>query len=558
MSVVASKVALIIEPITERAKAALDRIEAKIFSIGKGTREAGYQTDLFGNKIEEASQKARKFAMNMEFVKRVLAGITVAYFYFQLIRGLEEAVRRSIDFEKTMVRLAALSAETGEQIGVLTERYMTLAEIASMRLNVGLNEAGQALEALVRAGMSADEAMRALVPTIQLAAIEGEDFRTAAASVVQVLAQFGLSGSEARRVVDVLVAASREGIGTATDFANGLAKVGAQASVVGLSLEDTTALLVVLERRFGSAEMAGTHLSRLLNELTEAAKKFGVETSDREPLEVIMEIIEKVRSLRGHYAELEKITEGLNIRTRRTLAMFARMRPEEFEEIRAAIERMGQAQETYNAMMETTAGKISKLQSTWDRFIQSVVRTISGPVTTAFEAWADIFTVASWRYEALFGDKAKAAMMAFARAGQDLGRQVGDGIVAWTNALDEGIDLFKQAGYTMEDVAKVAIDLGLIMDENIEIWSEKLGIPVEKLKQMREELERAKKLIEEMKSPFQRVAESVKDYESAVRDSEKYLNKAVQAMIEGNEELADVYLRMAAQRREDADFQFSF
>lgn len=557
MSVVASKVALIIEPITERAKAALERIEAKIQSIGKKTQEGGYQVDLFGNKIEETAERGskavRKFAMNLEFVKRVLAGITVAYFYFQIIRGLEEAVRRSIDFEKSMVRLAALSAESADQIGTLAEKYMMLAEIASVRLNVGLNEAGQALDALVRAGLSSDEAMKALIPTIQLAAIEGENFRTAAASVVQVLAQFGLSGSQAGRVVDVLVAASREGIGTATDFANGLAKVGAQASIVGLSLEDTTALLVALERRFGSAEMAGTHLSRLLNELTEAAEKFGVETSNREPLEVLMAIIDKVRSLRGQYVELERITTGLNIRTRRTLAMFARMRPEEFEEIRAAIERMGQAQETYNAMMDTTAGKVDKLGSAWDRLIQSVVRTVSGPLTAAFQAWADILTVGGWRFEAIFGDKAKAAMMAFARAAQDVGKQTEDGIIAWSSALDEGIDLFKQAGYSMEDIAKIAIDLGLIMDDNLSLWSEKLGISIEKLKQMREEVEKAKKIIEEMKTPYQRVAEAVSDYEKAMRDAENYTKKAVQAMIDGNDELAESYLRMAARRREDAD-----
>lgn len=557
MSVVASKVALIIEPITERAKAALERIEAKIYSIGKKTQETGYQVDLFGNRVEEASNRAsrsvHRFGMNLEFIKRVVAGIAVAYIFFQITRSIENAVRRSIDFEKSMTRLAALSAESTDQIGALAEKYMMLAEIASVRLNVGLNEAGAALDALVRAGLSSDEAMKALIPTIQLAAIEGENFRTAAASVVQVLAQFGLSGSQAGRVVDVLVAASREGIGTATDFANGLAKVGAQASIVGLSLEDTTALLVALERRFGSAEMAGTHLSRLLNELSEAAKKFGVETSNREPLEVIMEIIDKVRSLRGQYVELERITTGLNIRTRRTLAMFARMRPEEFEEIRAAIERMGQAQETYNAMMDTTAGKVSKLESTWDRLVQSVVRTVSGPLTVAFQAWADILTVGGWRFEAIFGDKSKAAMMAFARAGQDLGKQMEDGIIAWSSALDEGIDLFKQAGYSMEDIAKIAIDLGLIMDENLGLWSEALGISIEKLKQMREEVEKAKKVIEEMKTPFQRVTEAVSEYEKAVRDSEKYLSKAVQAMIDGNEELAESYFRMAAQRREDAD-----
>ncbi|RLI45698.1 hypothetical protein DRO64_02100, partial [Candidatus Bathyarchaeota archaeon] len=60
------------------------------------------------------------------------------------------------------------------------------------------------------------------------------------------------------------------------DFAQGLANCGATARNLGLSLEDTTTWLVVLERRFGSAQEAGTHLNRFFLDLYEIAEKLGI------------------------------------------------------------------------------------------------------------------------------------------------------------------------------------------------------------------------------------------------------------------------------------------
>ena len=312
--------------------------------------------------LNDLNKTAGKASTILGDLGRIAAGVVAGFIGFNILRDvkrwIEEGVERFAKFEAASIRLASLARETGQSVEGLAAGFRVVASAAARELAVSGQDAITALEGLVKAGLSGRDAALALKDAIMLARIEGVDFATASANLVQVMAQFGVAGGEARRVVDALINASRLGIGTANDFAQGLANCGATARAMGLSLEEAAAWLVVLERRFGSAQEAGTHLNRFLLELYEIAGKLGVPIYDlngnlRSTNEIMLEVINTVKNSGMSFADLQKRLEGVDMRALKALMTFTQM-SESIEELTAEISRSGAAWNTYVKFLETT------------------------------------------------------------------------------------------------------------------------------------------------------------------------------------------------------------
>lgn len=347
-----------------------DRLSDGLRRIRKGVDELAEGTEAGGRRMEGTFVRVRDVALG------VLGGL----FGFELLRVVRDFVegsaREFMELERDLVRLAVVSRQSGQDVHRLAGAFYAVAGAAAREFAVSAREAAGALEALVKAGLSAEDAIGALGSVIMLARTEGVDFATAGNSVVQVLAQFGLRGDEARRAVDALVNASSAGIGTAIDFAQGLANAGATARALGLSLEDATAWLVILERRLGSAHEAGTHLNRFLLDLYEIAEKLGVPIRDasgalRDANDVILDVIAAAKGLSGDFAALQDKLRGVDMRALRALFTFTQM-TENFGELRDQIARSGTAFEAFSSVMETTAGKAERMRSEVDAMMRRI------------------------------------------------------------------------------------------------------------------------------------------------------------------------------------------
>jgi TP901 family phage tail tape measure protein len=278
-------------------------------NLSKALAYARSQLQSFGEAgVREAGRLESSFESLSTAVGRLfkLAVIEAGDYLRSFLSSSTDAFAR---FEASAVRLASLTADAGQSVQGLAQAFRAAASAAAREMAVSGYEAMAALEALVKAGLSGSEAVEALRSSIMLARLEGVEFGSATAGLVQVMAQFGVEGRRAAEVADILVNASRLGIGTAHDFAAGLANVGSVARMMGLSLQETTAYLVALERRLGSAEEAGTQLARLLSSLYEIALKLGVPVRDagdrlRGVGEIMADVLARTRELGGDFEML--------------------------------------------------------------------------------------------------------------------------------------------------------------------------------------------------------------------------------------------------------------
>ncbi|MCS7133575.1 MAG: phage tail tape measure protein [Candidatus Caldarchaeum sp.] len=418
--------------------------------------------------VREAGRLESSFEILGSALKRAF-GIALFEAGNYLQDFISGSVRAFAEFEASAVRLASLSESAGASVSALASAFRVAASAAAREMAVSGAEAMRALESLVKAGLSGAEAVNALRASLMMAKIEGEDYGRAASNLVQVMAQFGVEGSRAAYVVDVLVNASRLGIGSARDFAQGLANVGSVARAMGLSLEETTAWLVVLERRLGSAEEAGTQLARLLSSLYEIAGKLGVPIRDsseslRSVKEIMYDVIVRTRQLGGDFEVLQNALSGVDVRAVRALFTLGQM-SESFEELVSQVGKGQTALKAFEESLSTVEGRAAQLRAETDRLQRMVGESLSaiyhmvGPyVLKAFDA-----VVTSWRgiVAMLVGSKFDEKLATIETQLRVFGRISEEEASAFIRAWVEMGEL------TVEEALKIA-EAVAIYDENIQ------------------------------------------------------------------------------------------
>jgi TP901 family phage tail tape measure protein len=440
--------------------------------------------DIAG-KMDDVTKTSSKFAGALADVGKIAGGVVAGLIGFNILgevkRFAEDATRAFMEFEQASVKLAALAREAGQEVNLLAGAFRMVASAAAREFAVSGKEAISALESLVKSGLSGRDAVQALAQVIMLAKTEGADFATAANAVVQVMAQFGLTGAEAARAVDALTNASRLGIGSAVDFANGLANVGATARAMGMSLEDATSWLIVLERRFGNAQEAGTHLNRFLLELYEIAGKLGVPIRDvegnlRAVNDIILDVIATVKQSGLSFADLQDKLKGVDMRAMKTLFTIAQM-TENFDELRDAVRRSGSAMEAFAATMETTAGRFQRMQSEVDRLQRNIgekfgqMATMLGSVflpavNAAVTAWTGIISWATGNVAGQIQSQIEAWLM----LGKVTKEQAADIIAANVEmgriSVQEGLKIAEMLGLMSDKLIEMA---GLAQQAGVEV-----------------------------------------------------------------------------------------
>jgi TP901 family phage tail tape measure protein len=440
--------------------------------------------DIAG-KMDDVTKTSSKFAGVLADVGKIAGGVVAGLVGFNILgevrRFAEDATRAFMAFEQASVKLAALAREAGQDVNLLAGAFRMVASAAAREFAVSGQEAISALESLVKSGLSGRDAVQALGQVIMLAKTEGADFATVANAVVQVMAQFGLKGAEAARAVDALTNASRLGIGSAVDFANGLANVGATARAMGMSLEDATSWLIVLERRFGSAQEAGTHLNRFLLELYEIAGRLGVPIRDvegnlRAVNDIILDVIATVKQSGLSFADLQDKLKGVDMRALKTLFTIAQM-TENFDELRDAVRRGGSAMEAFAAVMETTAGRFQRMQSEVDRLQRNIgekfgqMATMLGSVflpavNAAVTAWTGIISWATGNVAGQIQSQIEAWLM----LGKVTKEQAADIIAANVEmgriSVQEGLKIAEMLGLMSDKLIEMA---GLAQQAGVEV-----------------------------------------------------------------------------------------
>src|SRR5664279_79052 len=188
-----------------------------------------------------------------------------------LVMGVKQIIQTYNDFEERLDNLSALTGLASKDLEWLGK---TAKKMSTDTLEGGIRvtqSAQQIVDAFTKVGSARPELLKnkeALVNVTKEAIILANaakiELQPAISGLTMVMNQYNVSADQARRIINVLGAGSKEGAGEIPYLTIGFEKAGTTASMAGLSIETLTATLETLAPRFSQPEIAGRGLRGML------------------------------------------------------------------------------------------------------------------------------------------------------------------------------------------------------------------------------------------------------------------------------------------------------
>lgn len=263
------------------------KLDSSEFTSSLNKQESAFKK--FGNSIANTARKTAK-----------LAGIAFASMTAGFVMFTKSSIREGMEFDETMSKVAATMGKTRAEVEDLADFARKMGATTAF----SATEAAEALNYMALAGYDAQTSMAMLPVVLNLAAAGEIDLANASDMVTDASSALGLTVEETVALVDQMALASSKSNTSVAQLGEGILTVGGTAKMMaGGTVELTAALGILADNGIKGAE-GGTALRNVLLSLTapsaKAAKELkalGVDIFDAE----------------GNMRELPDILDDMNV-----------------------------------------------------------------------------------------------------------------------------------------------------------------------------------------------------------------------------------------------------
>jgi len=196
-----------------------------------------------------------------------------------------QAVRTYASFDQAMSSVSSTGDDARASIDKLRDKAIEL----GADTQYSATEAAQGITEMLKAGVKAQDVLGGgLSGALSLAASDQMSVADAAELTSVALQQFGLEGTQATHVADLLAAGAGKAMGNASDLGLALKYVGPVAHGMNISIEETIGALAAFASQGILADQAGSSLRGVLASLTSPSKaaqaemkRLGIELYDQ-------------------------------------------------------------------------------------------------------------------------------------------------------------------------------------------------------------------------------------------------------------------------------------
>ena len=278
-------------------------------------------------------------------------------------RGLGMAVAGSVQtfmgFESSMNNVAALTGAVGKEFDALEKKARELG--ASTRYSA--SEVADAMGFLGMAGFETNEILSSTQTMLDLAAAGQLELAEAADIASNVMGQFGVSAENADRVTNVLAATAASANTNVSQLAEAMNYLGPTANSLGITLEETAAIIGVLGDSGIQGSAAGRALGTSLVRLADDSNA-KVQTAIKE---LGLEVFDLNGEFVGMAKFLEQLETGLDSYNdeQKAATLTTLLGADAFQEINILLERGSEAYAEYTDSITGTnrAQEIAEIQS---------------------------------------------------------------------------------------------------------------------------------------------------------------------------------------------------
>lgn len=329
--------------------------------VGKNIKQTSKDVDDYGKKTEKATKSQKGFFGNMGKNLRTIVSFYGAYQVLNLaISAFTEltvgSARRAIALEKSLADLRAVAGLTAEEVSRMKDVVFDVAGVTSLTAT----EVVSLQKELAKLGSSVDEIENLTRPIALLSQALGEDAGGVAATLKKTLNQFQVTAEEADKFANILTGAVNETALSMNDLGTALGYVGPLGAQLGVSFEETAALLGILADNGFKASKAGTGLRSFFIAAAKDGRPFNefLEDVGNRSLDAT-EAVE----IFGKIAASQALVLGKNVN--------------KFKELS---EELGESNRLFRAnaaQMASTQGQLDLLSSAYDKFSTNLGESIT-------------------------------------------------------------------------------------------------------------------------------------------------------------------------------------
>lgn len=328
------------------------------------------QGKLTVGQYTDSINKAKIGMMNFASALGVTTGI------FAITNALKGAFNIIRNNEDAFASLSAITGLTGEKFEV----FKTAINNTATELKVSSTEVAEAAEKIASAQPKLLENADALSEVTKQAiilnkAIKGDLTETSLA-LVGVMNQFGASGEEAARIINILAAGSKAGAATVTQINESMVKFGTTAKIQNVSIEESVGLIETLGEKAIFGAEAGTALKNVMLIMSsidvlppkalKQLEKYGVDTSI---------VTDTTISFSDRLKELSKIGQDTTAimqvfgRENATAATVLLNSTDTLDNMTDAVTGTNVANEQMAVNVDTISGKLEEFSAKWENLV---------------------------------------------------------------------------------------------------------------------------------------------------------------------------------------------
>ena len=298
--------------------------------------------------------------------KSLTLGVTVP------IVGIGTAsLKATMDFDKSMSKVQALSGATGEQLVLLKEKATELGATTAF----SASQVSEAMQYMALAGWKTNDILEGTAGILAAASASGEELAKVSDIITDGLSAFGLEASKANHFADVLSTTATNANTTIGMMGEAFTYAGSVAGALGYSVEDTALAIGIMANSGIKASQAGTALRTMLTELSGTLEITGknlgtyvIQTSNADgTMQPFRETLNSLRTAFKGLTEAERSAMAESLVGKNAMAgLLAIMNTsdEAFNNLATAIDNStGSAERMSDVMLDNLAGQITIIMS---------------------------------------------------------------------------------------------------------------------------------------------------------------------------------------------------
>lgn len=329
--------------------------------VAKETKKAAKATEEQASATGKANKESKGFFSNIGKNIKTIVSFYGAYQILNIaIRAFSDitigSAKRAIALDKSLADLRAVAGLSANDISRLKDVVFDVAGATSLTTT----EVVELQKQLAKLGAPVDEIENLTRPIALLSQALGEDAGGVAATLKKTLNQFQATSEEADRFANILTGAVNETALSLDDLGTALSYVGPLGAQLGVSFEETSALLGILADNGFKASKAGTGLR---NFFTAAAK-------DGRPFN---EFLEDVGNKNLNASEAFQIFGKIGA----SQALVLSDNVERFKELSEELRTSDRLFKANAVQMSSTEGQLQLLSSAYDKFSTNLGEAIT-------------------------------------------------------------------------------------------------------------------------------------------------------------------------------------